>query len=68
MLLKFVLITLNLIHDFKLYRTRTIIPRSLFETALNYQPWIVGLQMIAFPILVHKFSVIVLTALQYKPQ
>ena len=48
------------------YRTRAIITRSLFETALDYKPQILGPNIEEFPCLVHKLSVI-LTALQYKP-
>ena len=40
------------------YRTRAIITRSRFETALDYKPRILGLKNEEFPFLVHKWSVI----------
>ena len=40
------------------YRTRAIITRSRFETALDYKPRILGLKNEEFPFLVHKLSVI----------
>ena len=46
-------------------RTRTIIARSLSETALEYKPRILGLKNKEFLFLVHKLSVIQ-TAPQYK--
>ena len=49
------------------YRTRAIITRSRFETALDYKPRILGQAIEEFPRLVHKLSVI-LTDLQCKPQ
>ena len=49
-----------------IYRTRAIITRSWFETALNYKPRILDPKIEEFPCLVHKLSV-TLTALQYKP-
>ena len=49
------------------YHTRAIITRSRFETALEYEPRILGSKIEEFPFLVHKLSII-LTALQYKPQ
>ena len=48
------------------YRTRTILTRSLFETALNYKPRILDPKIKEFPCLVHKLSV-TLTPPQYKP-
>jgi hypothetical protein len=48
-----------------IYRTCAIIVLSLFETALNYKPKILGYKIEEFPCLVHKLSVI-LTPLQYK--
>ena len=50
-----------------IYRTRAIITRSWFETALDYKPRILDPKIEEFPCLVHKLSVI-LTALQYKLQ
>ena len=50
-----------------MYRTRAIITRSRFETALDYRLRILGSKIEEFPCLVRKLSVI-LTALQYKPQ
>ena len=41
-----------------IYRTRAIITRSRFETALVYKPRILGLKNEEFPFLVHKLSVI----------
>ena len=49
------------------YRTRAIITRSWFETALDYYLRILGWKIEEFPCLEHKLSVI-LTALIYKPQ
>ena len=40
------------------YRTRAIITRSRFETALVYKPRILGLKNEEFPFLVHKLSAI----------
>ena len=54
-------------YTFIKYRTRAIITRSSFETALNYKPRNFGSKIEDFPCLVHKLSV-TLTALQYKPQ
>jgi len=48
------------------YRTRAIITRSWFETALDYKPRILEPKIEEFSCLVHKLSV-TLTALQYKP-
>ena len=50
-----------------IYRTRAIITRSWFETALNYKPRILDPKIEEFPCLLHKLSV-TLTALQDKPQ
>ena len=50
-----------------IYRTRAILTRSWFETALDYKPRILGQAIEEFPRLVHKLSVI-LTDLQCKPQ
>ena len=47
------------------YRMRAIITRSLFETASDYLPRILGPKIAEFPCLVHKLSLI-LTTLQYK--
>ena len=47
------------------YCTHAIITR--FETALNYNPWILDPEIEEFPCLPHKLSV-TSTALQYKPQ
>ena len=49
------------------YRTRAIITRSWFETALVYKPQILASKIEEFHCLVHKLSV-TLTALQYKPR
>ena len=44
--------------DICAYRTRTIITRSRFETALVYKPRILDLKNEEFSFLVHKLSVI----------
>ena len=49
------------------YRTRAIITRSWFETALDYKLQNLDPKIEEFPCLVHKFAVTP-TALQYKPQ
>jgi len=51
----------------KNYRTRAIITRSGFETALDYKPQILGPTIKEFPCLVHKLPA-TLSTLQYKPQ
>ena len=43
---------------FLIYRTRAILTRSRFETALVYKPRILGLKNEEYPFLVHNLSVI----------